>query len=247
MQRGVYDSITSGVSAALDETLLMHPFKGAPPGDCVYIGLWSSWTIGGEAPAAKVLLATVPTAHAAKYTAGKPVPLGELAWQILQFQIVRQTDKVPDPSGQGTLWEGIKKILAADFKKLEDTEDNNQCAKRIFFDAHAEVHATRSIKNRDWFTQAVIQRIDSKPGEQTAKPMGTLSRAIVEYNVRRLPMTEVSSGVQMRVYIERNTPKNSTLGQLIHRESGFIKESNLLAALEEWRTWFVLDSNACNS
>jgi len=247
MQRGVYDSITSGISAALDETLMMHPFKGAPPGDCVYIGLWSSWTIGGEAPAAKVLLATVPAVHAAAYSVGKSVPLGELAWQILQFQIVRQTDKVQGPSGHGTLWESIKRILDADFKKLEDSDDNNQCAKRIFFDAHAEVHATRNIKNRDWFTHAVIERMDSKPDAKGAKPMGTLSRAIVEYNVRRLPMTQVSSGVQMRVYIERNTPKNSTLGQLIHRESGFIKESNLLAALEEWRTWFVLDSNTCDS
>lgn len=237
------------VNTALDETLDMYLFIGLPPGDSIFIGLWSTWTIGGEAPAAKVVLATVPAGSGLPANLGisrRPVPLGALPWRILQLQIIRQTDKARDPAGRGTLWEAIRMIMKPSFDRLEAPEARNDCNKKIFFDAQAQVHASRRMTVPEFLTACTIERVDDKEERIPQMPMETLTRAIIQYRLTRVPTvrgTKDASTDDMSdvfVCVERSLPKNSVLGQLLYRETGVVKESNLLSAVEEWRTWILV-------
>jgi hypothetical protein len=244
----------------------MYLFKGAFPGDRLFSGLWAAWTLDNEVPAAKVMLATVvgDTEVTGSLAPNGSVKLGNLPWRILQFQVVRQTDTLLDPMGRGSLWDGLHQVLASSFRDLEGPEDPARCQKQLFFNSQAQVHSTRSVNNRAWLEQCRIERRDNNnnpttnpaaPQEQDTRmgeggdesggtrvsvaPIQTVNRAVVQYQLMRLPR-DATPSVDVRVNVERPLPRNTTLGQMMHQESGYVRESNLLSAIEEWRTWITL-------
>lgn len=238
------------MNIALDENLDMYLFIGMPPGDAIFIGLWSTWTIGGEAPAAKVVMATVPADSGLPVNLGmtrQPIPLSVLPWRILQLQVVHQNDKARDPSGRGSLWDAIRTIMKPAFDRLEASDARHDCNSRIFFDAEARVHASRRIASPEFLNLCTIERVDDKEERLPQMPMETLTRAIIQYRVTRMPTlignknaVNEEDAASVYVCIEQKLSKNTVLGQVLHRETGVVRESNLLSAMEEWRTWILV-------
>lgn len=198
-----------------------------------YIGLWGAWW--GDDPTIsvrglKVVLATT-TGEAPRIPAEGTLPLSSIPWVILQLQAVDATDKVFD-----RLMAAVRTDL--DKRIAMQIPNSRRCAGRIVYDATQDVHSLRTIQSPAALEAFTVTRVD----EPTNGPQPTraLQRERVEFKVFRGRHDDLHPQ-PVRVFMERRLPKRQSAGQRLRSETGFAKVSDLLSAVQEWRTWIVLD------
>lgn len=186
----------------------------------LYVGLWSTWELGDDDMAAKIIIATVPS----NVDSPLSIPLGDLKWMILQFQIVKSSDPV---------WNEIHRILEPEFDAMaaKRTRDDKACTNKLFYTPVQQNHSNRTLQNIAYLRDLKIQRSDAL-SESDPRPIRTLQRSVVPYTSMQNP--------EIRVFIEQTTSKNAGVDQLLHQETGLTNESNMLSAIGEWRTWIAI-------
>ena len=102
----------------------------------------------------------------------------------------------------------------------------------------------RQIEERSRLAKVCIQQISS-PSDDRPRPEPNLTRQRVEYNrecvVRRISVTKLPDYENIRMFIEKPTTKQ-ILQQKLIADSGLTRDGTLLSAVNEWRTWIVVDS-----
>lgn len=81
-----------------------------------------------------------------------------------------------------------------------------------------------------------------------AAPTSTIQREIVAYQCVEYNEDAIEEVLPFRVYVERGVSKWRSLENKLHAEKGYVKESHLLAAIGEWRTWInAIDPSSIRS
>jgi hypothetical protein len=143
------------------------------------------------------------------------------------------------------VWEAIHQLLHKEFAQLEGQDTTgDECKQRVFFHGEAKIHSMRRMRDRDWLNACTIEREDDAAQRPEVAPTETIGRAVVPYRATFMPVTlpPVAHATlpEVWVHVERSVPRRTILGQAVQREKGFVRESTLLAAIEEWRTWLII-------
>lgn len=213
------------LSEALDPDILMMPFRSQ--GQLTqHIGLWSVWwSTDPDTPIGmKVVLATTTTTAAAALSSNH---LGTLPWIILQLQSIGFNDAI---------WDEALRTLRPEVDRLAREQD--RCAGRIYYDPAQDVHIMRRVKHPEALQGYRVTRIDDAAANESpvVRPVSTLLRNRIQYAV-----THNREPQPITCYLENILPRRSIPGQRLKGgESGMMKESDLLAAVGEWRTWIML-------
>lgn len=227
------------ITEALGADLPMHSMQGRD-GMQLWVGMWGTWWVNGDNPAAKIVLATVRATGGARLVS--PQPLRTLPWVVLQLQVVEE--------GQ-PIWDTVVAILHDAFQ-LPDPRSDRRCPGRVAYDPVQEVHALRRVADPQRLASFKIVRVDRdaelrRPnagaratyGDDGPRPVNTLQRERIPYHVFQGREGDLQPQA-VQVFVERCLPRQMLLGQKLHAETGMVKESNLLAAVSEWHTWIVL-------
>lgn len=222
---------------ALDPQMSMYRVRDSPDGALtLFAGLWSTWWVNEENCMAKVVLATVPEA------AGKAVvkqPLQSLPWIILQLQTLGQDSPA---------WADLCIALQPEFRaaKVDPTvlhRDRSLSSKpprqgntadSLTFDPTQETHAVRQWAQPDLLDAVVVRLVDEPGKDRPAagpRPSDVANRTRVEYSIEGVP------GV--RLFVEKAAARQP-LRRRMQEASGLKREGTLLAAANEWCTWFLL-------
>lgn len=200
----------------------------------VYAGLWGTWWPNDEKRLAKVVLATVPKDDGNPKAPPGPINLEALDWLILQLQTFDEECAIWG-AALGAL---LRDDLAAADKATASRAGRPSKGMRLQYNQVTENIQTRQILDPTWFS--TIPMLQTNPDDETstdddataARPVSVLNRKRVQYT---LPEFE-----NVRVFIEQPVTKQP-LQQKLNGNFGLMRESNLLSALNEWRTWIVLD------
>lgn len=189
----------------------------------VYVGLWSTW---GDHTTAKVLLVTALKTEDTPAPPG-PLVLGDLVWVVLQLQTVDQ---------ENPAWPSIAAVLRSELTPPPAQSATQRNANRLQYDPSDENVQTKQIADPNRLSQVqLLQESEDGRGDKTpsvARPGPTLTRKRVGYS---LPNYNY-----VRVYIEKPTTKQ-LLQQKLNGNAGLTREASLLAAVNEWRTWIIMD------
>lgn len=202
-------------------------------GFTVYAGMWATWWVNGTNIAAKILFATVP---AAPGQLPQSALLGDLAWTVLQLQTV-------SPDSPNNLWERLSSTtLAEEFRPPAPAPSGTDRSRQMLsFDAtQRDTYRLRKFAKPDVLETYRVVRSD--PNQANHQPTTSLDRIRIPYNVFEYHRTPGSPplDVPVRVFMERELPKQACVGHMLTLDTGYAREGTLLAAMGEWRTWIVL-------
>jgi hypothetical protein len=213
----------------------------------VYIGLWATWWVNGANSEAKIVIAGVPTAPGAPTAPLRPTALlGELPVRVLQFQTVTQHTGEGSADAARLTWAQVAKILAADMESLRENTEKRRGV-RLTFDATQDTHKLRCFRDPEVLGAYRIRRIDLATDALCVAyngpvpcPAKTMEREFVVYECYNT-IADRKQSAPCWIYVERPVPKH---GQRVLniKETGYVKDSDLLSAIGEWKTWLVLDA-----
>lgn len=229
--------------ASIDPDLSMRFFatRGAVH---IYLGLWATWWVNGVNSEAKILVASVSAAS-------NPSPpatarLADLPVHVLQFQTVSEREARESSTDPARLqWVQVAQILAADMEELR-TETARRRPSRLTFDATQDTHQVRCFRDPDVLGAYRIRRLDLNGERRCALypgpapcPAPTLNREMVVYECFNIIQGSRRSA-PCWVYVERTVPRN---GRRVtqNKETGYVRDSDLLSAIGEWKTWLLFD------
>lgn len=199
----------------------------AENGLALYAGLWSTWLVGEDGRAAKVVFVTVLTDPAQAPPPG-PVTLAELQpWLV--FQLQHLTTESP-------AWDSVAGVLRPSLEAAAAAEDGPAAAAAggVTFDPVQKNHASRAVAEPSPLVALRLQQWEPAAPRDAAlpRPLPALDRQLVEY---RLPAV---AGI--RAFLARASSK-SPLQRDMNRNCGLARTGNVLGAVNEWHTWFVAD------
>ena len=96
----------------------------------------------------------------------------------------------------------------------------------------------RNVADPDALQEYTIIRSDDADANG-ARLQDLINRKRVAYSVYRGRPEDLREQ-RINVHIERQISKYVSLGQRLHSDTGLSKDSTLLSAVSEWRTWIVL-------
>ena len=219
---GPTDDMRRQLTTAIDGSLSMHLLQQQPNnGLCLYVGLWGVWMLNDQMHGLKTLIAT---AHPYTPIVPPQTTLGQLPWFILQLQSMDEDHP---------LWPRIYDLLQGDIDNgIEKERADGACHPFLPYTATQANHSIRQFADPTCLSGMPIQRVDDPEG--TTVPFKTMDRDTVVYKM--VPDAKVAT-----IFVERTTPKVPCAGMCgLNPERGLVKESSLLAAIGEWRTWIVL-------
>jgi hypothetical protein len=212
------------LTKAIGPKVILHPLESSE-GLHVYVGLWSVWWVNGTSNHLRILIATIRS----RYTNQTPpvtVTLDEVPWLILQMQ------SIDDRSHN---WDRIHSLLREELDFTDTSVHTHQ--QNLTFNPSQTTAKSLKLQDPDALEHYIVRRAD--PSATDAGLQNTMQRNRVSYDVLKQEANSQTSQVPMRVILERAVPKHMALGQKIHQEVGFVKESNLLSAFNEWHTWIM--------
>lgn len=227
------DYLRKRIVDAFDPLIPMHMLqRQGKPGDtnsdglCLYVGLWGAWWLNNQIKGLKVIIATVRWSAFGPTGAPMHANLGSLPWFIMQLQTV---------DGEHPKWDAIYTALANDMQTGADAEEaKTNCRSRVVaYNPTQATHNMRQMVRPEALAAMAIQRTE-EINKDILQPAKTLERDTVRYVL----VPNVDS--VLNIFVERNTPKMPNMGNSIHQEKGLVKDSSLLSAIGEWRTWLVL-------
>lgn len=220
------DGTRRQLTSAIDDSLPMHLLQQQPNnGLCLYVGLWGVWTLNDQIHGLKTVIATVHPSTLGSPMIPPQTTLGTLSWFILQLQSMDE---------EHPLWERIYDILQGDIDQcIEKEETGGKCHPFLPFTATQATHSIRHFVNHAYLAGIPIQRVDDANNGGGTVPFKTMDRDTIVYK-----MTAHADAAT--IFVERTTPKVPCAGNMLNQERGLVKESSLLAAIGEWRTWIVL-------
>ena len=222
------DNLRFQLTRAIDDSVAMHLLQQQPgqAGLCLYIGLWGMWQLNTTMRGLKVILATSQWSAFGPHGAPPHTILGEIPWFIMQMQCV---------DADHPLWERIQQVLAEDIAASAESEDaKRKCRVAVPFNSTQATQSIRPFKNQDYLADVRIQRIDKPRTDHV--PFKTMDRDTTLYGLS----SEADAGLALQIIVERTTPKMPVMGSMLNQERGLVKDSSLLAAIGEWRTWIVI-------
>lgn len=211
------ETLNKALSPKLPMRLLKHDANLV-----LYMGLWSTWGVNeADHVAAKVVLATALRDP----TVPSPPPLvtlDDLTWVVLQLQTVE---------AENPIWTNMHALLQAEFQTAPDESvEVRRRTQWLRYDPSTKNIQGKQLEQASLLSQVTVTQ---RATERTApRPTPTLTRQRVEYQVNEY------EGV--RVFVEKQTTKQPLQRQL-NGDAGLTRDGTLLAAVNEWRTWIVID------
>ena len=193
-----------------------------------YAGLWGAWWLNEEISMIKVILITVEKPSGG--TAAERTELGKEAWRIMQMHAITPDHK---------LWPQFYVALRDQIDSQNPTvlEPTEQCRKTLAYKPDQNDQSQRCLTDPDALEQYTLTREDGT--DVTVRPQNLLERQRVMYTPSRGKADNLK--VQpFRVFIDNTVPSKVFYGPRRQSETGLFKVSNLLAAVNEWKTWIVL-------
>ena len=217
-------SFQRAVNEALDPTLDMYLFR-ENAAVAIYAGLWSTWRVNDERTCARIVLATVVKNDGTASPSG-PVPIDKFEWIILQLQQVDEDSEH---------WTQLRGILDKEFVRLMPDKTGPTCTRQgLQYDPSTANLRGHQMNDGPWLSKVeIVQQADEdeRSNDDRPGPISVINRRRVGYN-----LTEFES---VRLFVEQPTTKQ-VLQQKLNGSFGLSRESNLLAAMNEWRTWLVV-------
>ena len=213
--------LTRAIGDDLPVTLLKQD-----PSYNVYVGLWSVWwSFPEEMAGIKVVLVTVPR----NASIPEKSTLRSLPWSIMQLQTLIPDDRI---------WGDITKALRTDIDAAAISADKPCSGGSISYEAMQKQKQSlqRSVQHPESLQEYIVTRQDDTV---SLGPKDAIDRRRIPYAVYR-GRPEDLRAQPLRVFIEKHVPKRAQVSQHLHSESGLSKDSTLLSAISEWRTWIIL-------
>ena len=206
----------------------MYHFRlDANLGVSLYAGLWSTWLLNDHNRAAKFVFATVRCPS----TPPPPVrcPLSELkAWSVLQLQIIDEDSHLWAPLQQTLATEFAEQLARMDRAGIPQAASSAR-RRNLVYDPSSANTTIRPLAEADRLTKIDVVLLD-EPSDAAPQPL--VNRRRVEYFVPLI--------VGVRVFVEKPTAKQAVVSQMM-ADSGLQREGTMLGAINEWRTWIVMD------
>jgi hypothetical protein len=217
------DGMRRQLTAAIDDSLMMHLVQQQPNnGLCLYVGLWGVWTLNDQMHGLKTLIVTIHPSTMGLSVIPQTTTLGMLPWFIMQHQSMDEDHP---------LWQRIYDILRTDIEEcIAKEEIEGKCHPFLPYTATQANHSIRKFADPTYLASMQIQRVDNPEG---GMPFKTMDRDTIVYKM-------ATNANAATIFVERTTPKVPCAGNMLNQERGLVKESSLLAAIGEWRTWIVL-------
>ena len=228
------DDMRKRIVDAFDPLIPMHMLQRQgkhqddnSDGFCLYVGLWGAWWLNNQIKGLKVIIATVRWSAFGPTGAPMHASFGSLPWFIMQLQTV---------DAEHPKWDAIYAVLTNDMQTGADAEEaKTSCRERVVaYNPTQATHNMRQMAHPDVLAAMAIRRTEEV--HKDSQPARTLERDTVRYTLAS------DAGSILNIFVERNTPKMPNMGNSINREKGLVKDSSLLSAIGEWRTWLVLGS-----
>ena len=115
----------------------------------------------------------------------------------------------------------------------------------MVFDPSQDTHATRAIADPSSLAAVKLEQAPAQGGADLPRPVQLLDRRRVSYRGAPRLCENVTPTVvgtpDVRCFVEKPTTKQPVQQQM-EADAGLVREGSVLGAVNEWRTWFVVDS-----
>jgi hypothetical protein len=194
-----------------------------------YVGLWSVWWSNtGEVASARLVVATVLRT----VTPPENASLKNLSWVVLQLQTMSPEDEK---------WPLVYKTLYQEIDARSRDPGNRQaCPGRLAYDTVQSNAVKHQLVDADLLEEYTITRVDDSETRSDPKPIQVNNRKRIQYLVYRGKESDLRLQ-PVQVFIEKLVSKRAPLSQRLHSETGLSKTTSLLSAVNDWRTWIVLN------
>lgn len=206
---------------SIDPTLSMYLMKESDQ-FAVYTGLWGTWELNDANLAAKVVYVTVLKASQ------QSVPRGPVSLDTLLPCVALQLHHIDQ---ENPAWEASRAVLSDEFQRLLNNRSPGISRSKLQFQSTSENLSVRKFKEPSQLA-AFAMRQATAEDPTVARPSDVLNRRRVAY------LVEGVMGV--RVYVEKSTAKQP-LQNSMEAEAGLVRTGTVLGAINEWKTWFVVD------
>jgi hypothetical protein len=230
------DYMRKRIVDAFDSSIPMHMLQRQgtlndenADGLCLYVGLWGAWWLNNQIKGLKVIIVTARWSAFGPNGAPTHTKFGSIPWFIAQLQTL---------DNEHPKWDAIYTILSDDIQLGAETEEiKTNCRARVTYNPTQATHNVRQIAHPNVLAEMHIKRREESG--HNIQPTKTLERDTVSY-VLLFNATDGQVDPVLNIFVERDTPKIPHMGNAIHQEKGLVKDSSLLSAIGEWRTWLVL-------